>query len=99
MRAAGTDLAVVLRRLARDAVAAQDALDELARTGAERWDDTGIPPWSGAYARLRADLRTGVGIKPGTGVGPAGPGLLVSSRRAAGRIAVSFALHGHDEAS
>jgi hypothetical protein len=91
-------MAELLRRLARDAIAAQDALDELAQAGVARWDDTGIGPWFGAYAHLQANLRTGVGFEPRTRGGRAGRVLLMGSRRCPGRIAVSFALHGDGEA-
>jgi hypothetical protein len=58
------DAAHVLTRLAAATLASQASLDHLAATAAQRWDDTGIPPWAGAYASVRAGLETRLGVAP-----------------------------------
>lgn len=86
------DAGAVLGRVASAAVSAQAGLDHRAKVAAARWDDTGIPPWAGAYADLRADLRCGVSVAPRTAACEPSRLLMVGDRRLPARFDVAIAL-------
>jgi hypothetical protein len=90
------DARAVLVRLAAAAVEAQGDLDDLATAAAERWDDTGIPPWVGAYAGLRAGVQTEIGITPRTRAGMPSRLLMLGRDARPGRITIAIALQASD---
>ncbi|MGZ8649344.1 MAG: hypothetical protein ACXW08_12075 [Solirubrobacteraceae bacterium] len=86
------DAASVLAEVARAAVAAQTGLDSLAEAGARRWDDTGIPPWAGAYAGLRGAVETRVGVEPRSRAGQPSRLLLLGAGRNRSLVGFSVSL-------
>ena len=86
------DAASVLARLAADTLGAQAGLDDLAREGADGWDDTGIPPWAGAISGLRVELATRVGGAPRARAGAPSRLLLLGDGARPARIALTLAL-------
>jgi hypothetical protein len=86
------DASSVLARVAADTLGAQARLDELAREGADRWDDTGIPPWAGAISGLRAELETRLGAAARTRAGAPSRLLLLGDAPRPARIALTLAL-------
>jgi len=92
MSAEHPDTASVLAEVARAAVAAQESLDERAATSAAGWDDTGIPPWAGAYAGVRAEVETKLGVAPRSAAGAPSRLLLLDDGGPPARIAFSVVL-------
>ena len=96
MSAAPADATAILTDVAAAAVAAQAALDDVAKAGAERWNDTGMPPWSGAYSGVRISLETRAGVTARTRPGAPCRLLLLGSGRRPARIAVALSIRPHE---
>jgi hypothetical protein len=92
MIGASPDAVAVLTDLARAAVAAQTDLDARAEAAAQQWDQTGIPPWAGAYAGVRAAVETGVGVVPRSRAGTPSRLLLLGDSGTPAVIAFAFTL-------
>ena len=87
-----SDAGAVLAEVARAAVAAQSALDERARAAAAQWDQSGIPPWAGAFAGRRADLETRLGVAPRSAASEPSRLLLLGAGRCPARVGFRIAL-------
>ena len=85
----GVDATALLRRLAGEAVSAQEALDDLAESAAARWDETGVPPSGAAYARIAVTGPVRV-MATSRAAGTPARIRLAAHRGAGGRIAIAF---------
>jgi hypothetical protein len=90
--APAVDTTAVLVAVARATRTAQAELDAYAAAGAESWDDTGIPPWSGALASVRTALSARVGVSARTRAGAPSRLLMLSSGGVPIRIGIALSL-------
>jgi hypothetical protein len=84
------DATAMLRSLAREAIAAQRALDELAERSIARWDEDGMPGSGARYRRVAVAVPARFGAVPRTAAGAPSRLELTAGRRARGSMKIAF---------